>query len=162
MLEHSDIFRTPYLYAGSDMHEFRELNYFGARWYAPPEQMLYGPDPGLVDRSGMVPADVQNAFRAALAGPTGKPDPAKVRQFNALVQQVAGQQLETNATSRLVAKIAANPKSTLKSAFKAFATYSAKPAVEINLSKTPDGFKLKTIKVAPFLLKQFTVKKGKP
>jgi hypothetical protein len=34
--------------------------------------------------------------------------------------------------------------------------------VQINLKQTSDGLKLKNVKVAPFFLKQFTVKKGKP
>jgi RHS repeat-associated protein len=187
VLEHSDIYRTPYLYAGSYMDEFRELNYFGARWYASQEQMLYSPDPSLVqtptgtvddpallsaysyaennpmrlvDQSGAVPVDVQNAFRAAFAGPNGKPDPAKVRQFNALVQQAAEKQLGTNAATRLLAKIAANPKGTFKSAYKAFAKFGAKPLVEVKLTKTSDGFKLKSVKLG-LLFKQFTLLKKK-
>jgi RHS repeat-associated protein len=188
VLEHSDIYRTPYLYAGSYMDEFRQLNYFGARWYAPQEQMLYSPDPSLVqtpsgtiddpallsaytyaennpmrlvDRSGAVPVDVQNAFRAAFAAPNGQPDPAKVRLFAALVQQAADKQLGTNATSRLLAKIAANPKGTFKSAYKAFAKFGAKPLLEVNLTKTPDGLKLKTVKLG-LLFKQFKIVRRKP
>jgi RHS repeat-associated protein len=186
--EHSNIYRTPYLYTGSYMDEFRNLDYFGARWYAAQEQMLYSPDPLLVqtpsgtvddpallsaysyaennpmrleDRSGMVPVDVQNAFRAAFAAPNGQPDPAKVRLFAALVQQAADKQLGTNATSRLVAKVAANPKDTFKSAYKAFAKFGAKPLLEINLTKTPDGFKLKAVKLG-VIFKQFKIVKRKP
>jgi RHS repeat-associated protein len=185
--EHSDIYRTPYLYAGSYMDEFRDLNYFGARWYAPQEQMLYSPDPSLVqtptgtiddpallsaytyaennpmrlvDHSGMVPIDVQNAFRAAFAAPNGQPDPAKVRQFTALVQQAAEKQLGTNAASRLALKVAANPSESFKSAYKAFAKFGAKPLLEINLTKTPDGFKLKTVKLG-IIFKQFKIVKRK-
>jgi len=88
----------------------------------------------------------------------------RVRAFNALVQQKAAEQLAASSpVSRLVAKIAADPRTAAAgSAFKAFATFSAKPVVQINLKRTPDGLKLKNIKVAPFFFKQFTVKKGKP
>lgn len=37
---------------------------------------------------------------------------------------------------------------------------TANPIVQINLKRTPDGLKLKDIKVAPFFFKQFTVVKG--
>jgi RHS repeat-associated protein len=185
--EHSDVYRTPYLYADNYLDKFRVLYNTGARWYASQEQMLYSPDPSLVqapsgpiddpallaaytyaennpmrlvDRSGLVPVDAQNAFRAAFAGPNGRPDPAKVRQFNALVQQAAAKQLEANAATRLLAKIAANPKGTFKSGYLAFAKFSAKPLVEVKLTKTPDGFKLKKIKIG-VLFKQFTVKKAR-
>jgi RHS repeat-associated protein len=187
VLEHSDIYRTPYLYAGDYLDEFRVVYNTVARWYVTQEQMLYSPDPSLVqiptgpigdpallsaytyaennpmrlvDHSGTVPVDVQNAFRAAFAAPNGKPDPAKVLQFAAQVQQAADKQLKPNAATRLVAKIAANPKESFKSAYKAFAKFGAKPLVEVNLTKTPDGFKLKAVKIG-VLFKQFTVKKGK-
>jgi RHS repeat-associated protein len=185
--EHSNVYRTPYLYVGSYLDKFRELDYLGARWYASQEGMLYSPDPvlvqvptgpiddpallpaysyaennpmRLVDSSGTQPGDPMSAFRAAFAKPNGQTDPAKVLQFAALVQQVAEKQLKPNAATRLVAKIAANPKESFKSAYKAFAKFGAKPLVEIKLTKTPDGFKLKKIKIG-VLFKQFTVKRGK-
>jgi len=134
VVEHSDIYRTPYLYTGSYMDEFRILENMGARWYAPQEQMLYSPDPSLVqtpdgtindpallsaytyaennptslvDRSGNVSVDAQSAFRAAFYAPNGRPDPNKVLQFSALVQQAAEKQLGKNAISRLALKFAA-------------------------------------------------------
>ena len=107
--------------------------------------------------------DVQAAFRAAFSKPDGTIDAVKVRRFNAALQQTAADRLAASGrTSRFLAKIAANPKATAKAGFKAFATFSAKPVVQINLKQTSDGLKLKTVKVAPFFFKQFTVKKGKP
>ena len=188
VLEHSDIYRTPYLYSGGYFDEFRELYNLGARWYEPREQLFYSPDPALVqsprrpisdpallaaytyaednplrlvDRDGRVPEDVLKAFRAEFSKPNGSLDPAKVRLFSALVQQQVDER-KFGKISRLVARVAADPKGSAKSAFKAFATFSAKPVVQINLKRTSDGLKLKNVKVAPFFFKQFTVKKGKP
>ncbi len=115
----------------------------------------------LVDRDGRVPEDVLKAFRAEFSKPNGSLDPAKMRLFSALVQQQVDERKFGNI-SRLVARVAADPKGSAKSAFKAFATFSANPVVQINLKRTSDGLKLKNVKVAPFFFKQFTVKKGKP
>jgi hypothetical protein len=114
----------------------------------------------LVDRSGMVPMNVQDAFRAAFAAPNGRPDPAKVLQFSALVQQAADKQLGSNAISRLALKIAANPKESFKSAYRAFAKFGAKPLIEVNLTKTPDGFKLEAVKLG-VIFKQIKIVKRK-
>jgi RHS repeat-associated protein len=185
--EHSNVYRTPYLYTGSYLDEFRELDYFGARWYTAREQMLYSPDPllvqvptgpiddpallpaytyaennpmRLVDYSGTQPTDPMSAFRAAFARPNGQTDPAKVLQFAALVQQAAEKQLKPSAATRLLARIAASPGESFKSAYKAFAEFGAKPLVEFKLTKTPDGFKLRKIKIG-VLFKQVTVFKRK-
>jgi hypothetical protein len=104
---------------------------------------------------------VHQAFRAAFGRPDGSLDPAKVRQFATLVQQAADGQ-SSGTVSRLIAHVTADPKGSAQSAFKAFATFSASPLVQINLTRTPDGLRLKDIKVAPFFFKQFTVAKGKP
>ena len=101
-----------------------------------------------------------DGVRAAFAAPNGRPDPAKVLQFSSLVQQAAEKQLGTNAVSRLALKVAANPKETFKSAYKAFAKFGAKPLLEVNLTKTPDGFKLETVKLG-LLFKQFKIVKKK-
>jgi RHS repeat-associated protein len=181
--EHSNVYRTPYLYTGSYKDEFRELDYLGARWYATQEQMLYSPDPvlvqvptgliddpallsaytyaennpvRLVDRSGTQPTDPLSAFRAAFAKPNGQTDPAKVLQFASLVQRAAERQLKPNAATRLVVKIAAHPRESFESAYKAFAKFGAKPLVEFKLTKTADGLKLRKIKIG-VLFKQFTV-----
>ena len=184
--EHSNIFRTPYLYTGSYMDEFRILDNMGARWYASQEQMLYSPDPSLVqtpdgtindpgllaaytyaennptslvDRSGFVPVDAQAAFRAAFYAPNGRPDPAKVMQFSALVQQAAVKQLGNSAISRLAIKFGAKLPA-FEKGYKAFAKFGAKPLVEVKLTKTDDGFKLKSVKLGA-LFKQITVLKRK-
>jgi hypothetical protein len=109
----------------------------------------------------MVPIDVQNAFRAYFAAPNGRPDPAKVLQFSSLVQQAAEKQLGSNAISRLALKIAVNPKESFKTAYKAFAKFGAKPLLEVNLTKTSDGFKLKAVKLG-VIFKQFKIVKRKP
>jgi hypothetical protein len=69
---------------------------------------------------------------------------SKVRVFNALVQQKAAEQLAASSpVSRLLAKIAADPRTaTAASAFKAFAKFKAQPVVQINLKQTEDGLKL--------------------
>jgi hypothetical protein len=98
--------------------------------------------------------------RGAFAASNGRPDPTKVLQFSALVQQAAEKQLGTNAVSRLALKVAANPSESFKSAHKAFAKFRAQPLLEVNLTKPPDGFKLKAVKVGG-LFKQFKVVKRK-
>lgn len=112
VLEHSDIHRTPYTFAGAYRDEVREVLNFGQRWYEPREQFLYSPDPifadaparliddpallpaytyaeanplRLVDRDGRVPEDVQRAFRAAFTRPDGSIDSAKLAAFTSLV-----------------------------------------------------------------------------
>lgn len=186
VLEHSDIHRVPYLYTGGYYDEFRNLYNLGARWYEPREQFFYSPDPllssapeaalddpallgaysyaednpmNLVDRDGRAPEYAQRAFRAAFFRPDGSVDQTKLRILNALVQQTTEQVLGKR-TSRLIAKVVAN-KESFKKGFKAFAEFQAKPVVQVNLTRTPDGLKLKNVKVAPFFFKQFTVKKGK-
>lgn len=63
VLEHSDIHRTPYLYAGGYLDEVRGLINLGQRWYDPREEFLYSPDPALtqdpravVDDPSLLPA----------------------------------------------------------------------------------------------------------
>ena len=188
VLEHSDIHRVSYLYTGGYLDEFRQIYNFGARWYEPRDQMFYSPDPSLatsptapigdpallaaysyaennplrlVDRDGLAPEDAQNgaAGAAAFARPNGAHDTPKPRRIRALVQQDANDQPAADI-SRLDAKPAGQKNDTKTSKFKAFATFSADAVVEINLTKTSDGYKLKDVKVAPFLFKQYTVKKG--
>jgi RHS repeat-associated protein len=116
VIEHSDIYRVPYLYGGGYYDEFRELYNFWPRWYEPRDQLFYSPDPALVqsprapisdpallaaytyaqgnplrlvDRDGLAPEDVQTAFLATFSRPNGSLDMAKVRLFKALVQQQA-------------------------------------------------------------------------
>ena len=116
VMEHSDIYRVPYLYSGGYYDEFRELYNFWPRWYEPRDQLFYSPDPALVqsprapisdpallaaytyaednplrlvERGGPAPEDVQKAFRAAFSRPNGSLDMAKARLFKALVQQQA-------------------------------------------------------------------------
>ncbi len=185
--EHSDIYRTPYLYTGGYLDDFRVLYNLGARWYTPQEQMMYSPDPvlvqdpaapiddpallsaysyaennplRLVDRTGRVPADVQAAFRAAFTNPNGSFDISKVRAFNALIQQRAAQQVESASVgSRLVAQFAANPKGTVRSALKAFAEFKEQPVLQFNLTQTEHGLKFESFRVLPFF---FKARKGKP
>jgi RHS repeat-associated protein len=45
--EHSDVYRTPYLYDGGYFDEWRNLIDLGARWYEPREQFMYSTDPVL-------------------------------------------------------------------------------------------------------------------
>jgi RHS repeat-associated protein len=187
VLEHSNIHRTPYLYAGGYYDEFRELYNFGARWYEPREQLFYSPDPvlvgspqavldeptlltaysyaennpiRLVDRDGLDSEDVQSDRQGSLSRPSGSLDQPKARVIKALVQQKADDKTPDDA-SRLDTQTPANSTESMKSKFEAFATFSAKPVVQINLTRTSDGLKLKNVKVAPFLFKQFTVIKGK-
>jgi len=151
VFEHSDSFHTSYLYAGGYLDDFRELYNFGARWYAPQEQMMYSPDPllvqepaasiadpsllpaytyvennplRLVDQSGRWPVDVAAAFTTAFAN-----DP--------------------KGTTKLVLKalFVDDPKGTAKAAFKAFAKFKIAPLIQINLKQTDDGVKLKNVKV---------------
>ena len=108
--EHSDIHRTPYLYGGGYLDEFRALYNFGARWYEPREQLFYSPDPalmqspeapvedpallgaysyaennplGFVDRDGRAPEDALNAFLATFARRYGSGAPTQNRAFAA-------------------------------------------------------------------------------
>ncbi|MCP4542719.1 MAG: hypothetical protein GY832_36820 [Chloroflexi bacterium] len=173
VLEHGDIHRTPYLYAGGYYDEFRELYNFGARWYEPREQLFYSPDPilvrsprvvlgdpalltaysyaennplRLVDRDGLDGDDVQKDRQGSLSQPNGSLDQPKGRVIKALVQQKAGDQASENA-SRLDTQTPANSTDSKKSKFEAFATLSAPPVVEINLKPTSDGLKLKNVKL---------------
>ena len=57
VLEHGDIHRTPYLYAGGYLDEVRGLINLGARWYEPREQFLYSPDPVLQEEPDQVVDD---------------------------------------------------------------------------------------------------------
>ncbi len=186
VLEHSDIHRVPYLFTGGYYDEFRNLYNLGARWYEPREQFFYSPDPllssgptaviddpallgaytyaednplNLVDQDGRAPSLPQRSFKGFFFKPDGSVDQQKVRLFNALVLQKSSEVLGKR-TSRFIAKIATNKESILKG-YKSFAEFKAEPVLQINLRKTPDGFKLKSVKVAPFFFKQFTVKKGK-
>ncbi len=191
VFEHNDIYRTPNLYTGGYLDDFRTLYNFGSRWYTPQEQLMYSPDPALtqdppaaiddpallsaysyaennpvrlVDASGHASRDPQAAFRIEFLRPDGTLDLSKAANLNAWVQrQVAAELAASGPITRLIGELAAGTQRlTAAKAFKAFATFKAQPLLQINLTPTDDGLKLKNIKIAPFFFKQFTVKEGKP
>ena len=47
--ENSTVFRTPYQYEGGYVDEVRAIVNFGARWYDQNRELMYSPDPALVD-----------------------------------------------------------------------------------------------------------------
>jgi RHS repeat-associated protein len=133
--EHSDIHRTPYLYAGGYLDEVRQLVNFGERWYEPREQFLYSADPvlaedplqvigdpallpaysyaesnplRLIDRSGRAPSSVRAAFSMASALLSGRQDPATARFAVRAAQSVVAAARATGMTQAdLAARVAA-------------------------------------------------------
>ena len=174
--EKSTVFRTPYQYGGGYVDEVREIINFGARWYDPSRELLYSPDPVLVDDPMAIVGtpSLRAAYAYAGSNPLTYVDPGG-QQFTP-AQSKAFIKANFQQARAIVAKdpalrasMEANLKTHLPKSFvrlgldidsaelhqKRFAMIDdiAKPFVEINISTGE-------VKLSPGLFKQFSVRKG--
>jgi RHS repeat-associated protein len=175
--DNSTVFRTPFQYGGGYVDEVRALYNFGDRWYDPIRELMYSPDPVLVDDPAAIVTTPSLRAAYAFAGsnavtnidPSGQQfTPAQRKAFikanfkqaRAIVAQdpALRASLEANLKTRL-------PKSLVRLGLdiesadlhqKRFNMIDdiAKPFVEINISTGE-------VQLSPGLFKQFTVRKGK-
>ncbi|HQV57079.1 MAG TPA: RHS repeat-associated core domain-containing protein, partial [Ilumatobacteraceae bacterium] len=174
--ENSTVFRTPYQFGGGYTDEVRDLINFGNRWYDPIRELMYSPDPVLVDDLMAIVAEPSLRWAYAYAGSNaiGNIDPSG-RQFTT-AQAKAYINANMTDARRIVAAdaqrqaqlVKAAPKylpkglvamavdiDKVERAQKKFDKIDdvAKPFVELNIS-TGD------ISLSPGLFKQFVVRKG--
>jgi len=174
--ENSTVFRTPYQFGGGYTDEVRDLINFGDRWYDPIRELMYSPDPVLVDDLMAIVAEPSLRWAYAYAGSNaiGNIDPSG-RQFTT-AQAKAYINANMTDARRIVAAdaqrqaqlVKAAPKylpkglvamavdiDKVERAQKKFDKIDdvAKPFVELNIS-TGD------ISLSPGLFKQFVVRKG--
>jgi RHS repeat-associated protein len=181
--EKSTVFRTPYQYEGGYVDEVRAIVNFGARWYDQNRELMYSPDPVLVDDPNAIVQTPQ--LRAAYAfdgsNPITNVDPggqqstpaqktAKQRARAMIKANPAAFKAHIAARPALQAELAQNLKTKLPRSFVKLgldidtATLRqerfkmideiGKPFVEINISTGE-------IQLSPGLFKQFTVREGK-
>jgi RHS repeat-associated protein len=174
--ENSTIFRTPFQYGGSYVDEVRALDNFGDRWYDPIRELMYSPDPVLIDDPMAIVGTpvLRSAYAFAGSNPLTYVDPSG-QQFTQ-AQAKAFIKANFKEARALVAKdpalrarIEANLKTRLPKSFvrlglniesaelhqKRFKMIDdiAKPFVEINITTGQ-------VQLSPGLFKQFTVRKG--
>ncbi len=165
--EHSDVHRTPYLYTGEYFDEVRRVLSLGRRWYDPREQRFYTPDPvlyadplsvvddpallpaysyaesnplRLVDRDGLQPGDPRDDLAADPSGGSAAAPPVPAAQDPS----------PSNDASVSRVRAAKAPEDSRRGRLQAFSErFAAKPLIQVNLNRGPDGWSLQDVKLAP-------------
>jgi RHS repeat-associated protein len=186
VLEHSDIHRTPYLYAGGYLDEVRGLINLGQRWYDPREEFLYSPDPvlaqdpraaiddpsllpaytfaesnpvRLTDPDGRAPTSVRDRLRSDFA----KFDAA--RKINAaLTSGGSDQRVSDRSTFSPLWRFASSDGGKRWTAMSK--ALDSAPLVKLEFTQTESGWGLSKVTVSPLLIsaasKEFAVGAPKP
>ncbi len=179
--EDSNVHRTPYLYAGGYTDEVRNLLDLGRRWFEPREGLFYTPDPTLssdptavVDDPALLPAySYAESSPLRLVDRVGdRPLAAgtdlQARGIDASGGPIVGKGVaaafaaaEPARSSRMWSFHFGLVKSESNSKLQAFSDrFEMKPLVQVNLTKTANGWGVDNVKVSPFGFVEATFTNG--